>query len=312
MIYKKIIIFLLVFILSALPRHLLAEGDFDNCPMNNGKIDVSEIANITTGADPLKTCHAPVSSFNMNVYQMAMCTSDPTDFIMGLSDNDPCFYLWNTDSGDDLISFGVTKSSEASFPSTLPPTGVYTHAFGTIGSTIDINIELEFDEQKIFAGNSEGTAWSGFPLFLNPQSFVGGGDRNMSMKDFAEANYYGFTEIFSESQSSFNNYSFTYNSFGLQEFLNRFSNTNPNHAGDYNHSFLLNNNNNVASSYSEVTKILVMTEYTTPKVVTDQTSSIIYKYSPDHAALVSFSPVGGGWIVTSILFGSAGFDTSFE
>ena len=83
--------------------------------MNEGKIDVSEITNVTTGSAPLKTCDAPVSAFNLTVHALGMCETDPTDFITGNTNSDPCFYMWNTDTGDTAISFGVTTSSEHLF-----------------------------------------------------------------------------------------------------------------------------------------------------------------------------------------------------
>ena len=75
------------------------------------------------------TCDAPVDSFSLTFYKLAMCTSDPDDFIRGNSTTDPCYYVWNTEEGDNSISFGVTKSSETSFPATLPPSGTYTAAY---------------------------------------------------------------------------------------------------------------------------------------------------------------------------------------
>ena len=60
----------------------------------------------------------------------------------------PCFYLWNHNQGDNAISFGVTKSSETSFPATLPPTGVYTHGFGTISATTGITANLNLMSKK--------------------------------------------------------------------------------------------------------------------------------------------------------------------
>ena len=142
---------------------------------------------------------------------------------------------------------------------------------------------------------------------------MGGGNRSMSMKDFADENYYGFTEAFSESQSSFNNYSFTYNSVETQSFSNRVSRNVPNsHNGALTDTLLLNNDNNLASSYDEVTKILVLDEYASPFTVSDSTKMITYKYSPTYAARLTFSASGGGYIVTSILFGGARFDIEFN
>ena len=102
---------------------LYAANGYDNCPMNGDMIDVSELASVTTGAFPLKTCDAPVSAFELTFHALGMCNSDPTDFLLGNSTVDPCFYLWNTATGDNSISFGVTSSSETSFPATLPPSG---------------------------------------------------------------------------------------------------------------------------------------------------------------------------------------------
>ena len=286
-----------------------AVNGFDNCPMNDGKIDVSEISNITTCSGGLCTCDAPASTFNITVHALALCESDPMENILGNTAVDPCFYLWNTANGDSEISFGVTTSSETTFPAVLPPTGVYTHGYGLVSATIPISVELEFDEQKLYAGNSDGTNWD----LSAPKSFVGGGNRSMSMKDFSEGNIYGFTEAFSESQSSFNNYSFTYNSLETSSFVNRISRNIPNsHNGALTDTFLLNNDNNLASSYDEVTKILVLDEYASPFTISDFTKMITYKYSPTYVARLTFSAFGGGYIVTSILFGGSRFDIEFN
>jgi hypothetical protein len=287
-----------------------AANGFDNCPMNGDKIDVSEIVNITTGTAPLKTCDAPASAFELTFHALGMCDSDPTEFLLGNSTNDPCFYLWNTNTGDSSISFGVTTSSETSFPATLPPTGVYTHGFATISTIVPISIEMEFDEQKMFAGNSDATAWD---LAGGPQKFVGGGDRTMRMQDFALGNYYGFTELFSESQSSFNNYKFEYDSLLTGSFLNKALGTAPIDNGSIRDVFLLNNNNTLADTYDDVAKMVIMDEYANPITITDQTNTITYKYSPRFAARMTFSPIGSGrYIVTSILFGDTQFTMEFE
>ena len=289
-------------------------SNFDSCPLNGSKIDVSELSNITTGSGSLKTCDAPVDSFNIVIYQLTMCTSDPADYLLGNSTENPCVYLWNTSNGDDAISFGVTKSSETSFPATLPPTGVYTHGYASLSSSLNINIELEFDEQRMIAGNSDGTAWHSAPSLNDPQSFVGGGNRTMTMKDFKDANYYGFTELFSESQSSLNNYIFKYNSLSGSTFLNRVDDDTPStHNGNTGTTLLLNDNDELATSYDDAKKLLVIENYSSPITITDQVNTIIYKYSPDKAARVTFSPYGAGnWIVTSIIFGNTQFDITFE
>lgn len=312
----KFFIFLIkfIFVLGTFSSASAQTTPFDVCPMNGDKIDVSEIANISTGgASGTKVCDAPVSSFNITVHQLTMCTSDPTEYLKGNSAEDPCFYLWDTNRGDTAISFGVTKSSAASFPATLPPTGVYTHGFGTLSTTLEINSEFEFDEAKIIGGNSEGTGWYSAPFLNSPQKFLHGGDRNVTMKDLADELYSKFTETFTESQSSFNDYSFTYNSLSTVSFLNTLEReyAAP-HNGNYGRALLLNNNNQLATSYDDATKLISIEDYSSPVTITDDINTIIYKYSPDQAARLTFSPVGSIWIVTSILFGNTQFTIEFE
>ena len=286
----------------------LAHAQTEYCPMNGDKIDVSEISNLA-----VKVCDAPVTSFNIEVFQLAVCTSDPTEFLKGNSTVNPCFYLWDHSKGDNSITFGVTKSSETSFPSTLPPTGVYTHGFGTISSTVGFNAEFEFDEQKIIGGNSDGTAWYSAPFLNSPQSFIQGGDRNVTMKDFIDLNYTKFTETFTESQSSLNDFTFTYNSFSTTTFLNYLEKDTPSpHNGNYGRSLLINNDYDLASSYSDSTKLIYIEDYATPKIVSDQTSSILFKYSPDYAARMTFVANGDNWIVAALFFGNSQFNIEFE
>ena len=307
---KNIFIFTYIFLVHIISGQSFAANGFDNCPMNGDMIDVSELSNVTTGSAPLKTCDAPVSSFELTFHALGMCNSDPTEYILGNSAVDPCFYLWNTAAGDSSMSFGVTSSSETSFPATLPPSGVYTHGFATISTTMPISIEMEFDEQKMFAGNSDATAWD---LGGGAQKFVGGGDRTMRMQDFALGNYYGFTELFSESQSTFNNYKFEYDSLLTGSFLNQALGAAPIDNGNTRDVFLLNTNNTLADNYDDVAKMVIMDEYANPITITDQTNTITYKYSPRYAARMTFSPTGlGGWIVTSILFGDTQFSMEFE
>ena len=290
--------------------NLYAVNGFENCPMVDGKIDVSELGNIATNPGGAITCDAPVDSFSLTFYKLAMCTSDPDDFIRGNSTTDPCYYVWNTAEGDNSISFGVTKSSETSFPATLPPSGTYTAAYAEIATTVPINVELEFDETLMIGGNSEGTGWS----FPPASRFIGGGNRNMTMEDFLSGTYFGFTEAFSESQSSFNNYSFTYNSLSTTEFLNTLVNNTPlSHNGNYRSTFLLNDSGELASTYSDASRLIIKDKFSSPVTITDQTSTVTYKYSPDYAARFTFvASGGGGWFVTSILFGDTQFSMEFE
>ena len=303
-----VLAFLLFF--GMLIGKLHAVNGFENCPMVDGKIDASELENIATNPGGARTCDAPVDNFLLTIYKLALCTSDPNDYILGNSTTDPCFYLWNTAEGDEAISFGVEKGNEFSFPALLPPSGVYTAGYAEMSVTVPINVELEFDEALMFGGNSEGTAWS-LPI---PSRFIGGGDRNMTMQDFLSGSYFGFTEAFSESQSTFNNYSFTYNSLSTTGFLNTLVNdTALSHNGNYRSTFLLNDSGALASTYSDATSLIIKDKFSNPITITDQTSTVTYKYSPDYAARITFVPTGGGgWVVTSILFGDTQFAMEFE
>ena len=303
-----VLAFLLFF--GMLIGKLHAVNGFENCPMVDGKIDASELGYIATNPGGARTCDAPVDNFLLTFYKLALCTSDPNDYILCNSTTDPCFYLWNTAEGDEAISFGVEKGNEFSFPALLPPSGVYTAGYAEMSVTVPINVELEFDEALMFGGNSEGTAWS-LPI---PSRFIGGGDRNMTMQDFLSGSYFGFTEAFSESQSTFNNYSFTYNSLSTTGFLNTLVNdTALSHNGNYRSTFLLNDSGALASTYSDATSLIIKDKFSNPITITDQTSTVTYKYSPDYAARITFVPTGGGgWVVTSILFGDTQFAMEFE
>jgi hypothetical protein len=162
----------------------------------------------------------------------------------------------------------------------------------------------------MFGGNSAGTGWS----VPSPSKFIAGGERNMSMQDFLTGNLFGFTEAFSESQPNFNDYSFTYNSLSTTEFLNTLiSYTAVSHSGNYRSVFLLNDSGRLASTYSDVSSLIIKDEFSSPITITDQTSTVTYKYSTDYAARITVVPTGlGGWFVTSILFGDTQFAMEFE
>ena len=309
--FKKSFKFLTInfFVLSLPIFSAHSQSSIPGCPMNGDKIDVSEISSL--GLIPV--CDAPVESFNIEVFQLALCTSDPTEYLKGNESEDPCFYLWDHNQGDNAISFGVTKSSETSFPAILPPTGIYTHGFGTISATTGINAEFEFDEQKIIGGNTDGTAWYSAPFLNSPQSFIQGGNRNVTMKDFIDLNYSKFTETFTESQSSINEFTFTYNSLSTAMFSNINERAWPApHNGNYGRSLLFNDNYELASSYNEASKIVVIEDYSTPKTMTYQINTIVYKYSPDYAARLTFIANGDNWIVASIFFGNSQFTIELE
>ncbi len=79
------------------------------------------------------------------------------------------------------------------------------------------------------------------------------------------------------------------------------------------HTFLLNDSGALASTYSDATSLIIKDKFSNPITITDQTSTVTYKYSPDYAARITFVPTGGGgWIVTSILFGDTQFAMEFE
>ena len=252
--------------------NLFALNGYENCPMVDGKIDVSELVNIVPYSGTARTCDAPVSNFILTINKLALCTSDPNDYILGNSTADPCYYLWNTAEGNEAISFGVEKGNEYSFPATLPPSGTYTAGYAEISATIPIYVELEFDEELMFGGNSAGTGWS----VPSPSKFIAGGERNMSMQDFLTGNLFGFTEAFSESQPNFNDYSFTYNSLSTTEFLNTLiSYTAVSHNGNYRSVFLLNDSGRLASTYSDVSSLIIKDEFSSPITITDQTSTAV-------------------------------------
>ena len=74
----------------------------------------------------------------------------------------------------------------------------------------------------------------------------------------------------------------------------------------------MNDNYELATSYDEASKIAVVEDYSNPKVMTDQINTILYKYSPDYAARLSFVANGDNWILISIFFGNSQFTIEFE
>ena len=300
--FKKLSFF--IFLISIFnPFHHNAMA-WDTCPMDGTKIDVSELININRPAGINSyVCNAPVDSFNMTVKQLAMCTADPTDYLNGNSSVDPCFYFWNHREGDAAISMGVTPAAETSFPAIFPPTGTYTHGYALTSMTFEITAEYETNA-IVTAGNEAGNAWTG-------ALFVGPGNRSGSMEDMANGSWQLFTEGFLSSQSSKNTLSFSYNSLDTQSFLNTLSLTSV--RGSAQNMYVVNSSGTLASNYSEAQDLLVVETYLEPRVITDLTKEIIYKYSNSLAGRFFWENLGGGnWLALGFQLGYLGFDMEFN
>lgn len=299
--------FFLVVVINAMNSHLYASS-YDACPYEGTKIAREELINLTR---PVGTqsyvCHAPVESFDIVFNQLAMCTADPTQFLNGSSDVDPCIYLMNTRNGDDPLSMGMTSAAETSFPATFPPTGVYTHGYALIDKTISITAEYEVNN-TIRAGNSEGnTTIEG--------TFLGPGNRTVTMENLANGLWTLSTEAFSSSQSTKNTVNFVYNSLSVSQFLNTLSTTSA--LGNSQINYLLNNDGKLASTYSEVDGLLLIETYSNPKVISDQTSEILYKFSPDLAGRIIWENgallgLGDIWVASGFMLGNIRFTMDFN
>ena len=57
---------------------------------------------------------------------------------------------------------------------------------------------------------------------------------------------------------------------------------------------------------------VILTWKDPPKTMTDQINTIVYKYSPDYAARLTFIANGDNWIVASIFFGNSQFTIELE
>ena len=278
---------------------------WDACPMDGAKIDRSELINITRPVGTFSyVCEAPVETFNLTIRQLAMCTSDPTDFLNGNSSEDPCIYLLDYKAGDIPISIGITSASEASFPATFPPTGTYTHGYGLLDKTIEITSEYEVNN-TITAANEDGNGW------VSGVTFFGPGNRTVTMENLVDDLWQLSTEGYASSQSQKNTINFAYNSLSTSSFLNTISSVHPT-SGNIQKTYLLDSNSSLASSYSDVQDLLIVDTYASPKVITDATNEIIYKYSPDIAGRIIWENVGEQWIAYGFMLGNIKFAMEFN
>ena len=291
-----------VFIIQALTVNAFA--NWDACPYEGTKIDRSELTNINRPAGMFSyVCEAPVESFNIVFKQLAMCTADPTDFLNGTSEVDPCIYLMNTNTGDSELSIGITSSAETSFQATFPPTGTYTHGYTLLDKTIGITAEYEVND-VIFAANGDGNAWQ-------VSTFFGPGNRTVTMKNLVDDLWQLSTEGFTSSQSSKNTINFAYDSFSTSQFLNTLSQTHPT-TGNAQMMYLTNSDGKVASTFSEVQDVLIVDTYASPTIITDQTSEISFKYSPDLAGRIIWEEMVGQWVAFGFMLGNIKFSMEFN
>ena len=291
-----------VFIIQAFTLNAFA--NWDACPYEGTKIDRSELININRPAGMFSyVCEAPVESFNIVFKQLAMCTADPTDFLNGTSEVDPCIYLMNTNTGDSELSIGITSSAETSFQATFPPTGTYTHGYTLLDKTIGITAEYEIND-VIFAANENGNAWQ-------VSTFFGPGNRTVTMKNLVDDLWQLSTEGFTSSQSSKNTINFAYDSFSTSQFLNTLSQTHPT-TGNAQIMYLTNSDGKVASTFSEVQDVLIVDTYASPTIITDQTSEISFKYSPDLAGRIIWEETMGQWVAFGFMLGNIKFSMEFN
>ena len=302
-IYK--FIFLLVAI-NALNSNAYASS-VDNCPYEGTKIARGELVDLTRPEGTTSyLCQAPVESFEIVINQLAMCTADPTQYLNGSDEVDPCVYLMNTRNGDDPLTIGMTSVAETSFPATFPPTGIYTHGYALIDKTIAITAEYEVNN-TIRAGNEAGNG-------TIEGTFFGPGNRTVTMKNLEDGLWTLSTEAFSSSQSTKNTMNFVYNSLSITQFLNTLSTTSA--LGNAHMNYLLKTDGKLASTYSEVDGLLLIETYGDPKVVTDQTTEILYKFSPDLAGKIVWEKMNFGagdvWIASGFLLGNIRFTMDFN
>lgn len=278
---------------------------WDTCPMDGTKIDRSELINVTRPAGTFSyVCEAPVETFDITIRQLAMCTSDPTDYLNGNSSEDPCIYLLDYKAGDTPISVGITSAAETSFPATFPPTGTYTHGYGLLDKTIAITAEYEVNN-TILAANENGNGW------VPGITFFGPGNRTVTMENLANAQWQLSTEGFASSQSQKNTINFAYNSLSTSSFLNTLSSVHPT-SGNVQKTYLLDSNSSLASTYNEVEDLLIVDTYASPKVITDATNEIIYKYSPALAGRIIWEKSGPLWIAYGFMLGNVQFAMDFN
>ena len=296
------LLILILFNLNFFNSSALAQ--WDSCPYEGTKIDRSELININRPAGIISyVCEAPVDSFNIVFKQLAMCTSDPTDFLNGTSEDDPCIYLMNTNTGDSELSIGITSSAETSFQATFPPTGTYTHGYSLLDKTIGITAEYEVNG-AILAANEDGNAWQG-------ATFFGPGNRTVTMENLVDDLWQLSTEGFTSSQSSKNTINFAYDSLSTSEFQSTLSQTHPT-TGNVQMMYLTNSDGKVASTFSEVQDVLIVETYASPTIITDQTSEISFKYSPDLAGRIIWEETMGQWVAFGFMLGNIKFSMEFN
>ena len=298
---KKFVLF--IFLLAVLNPFNASSTAWDTCPMDGTKIDVSELININRPAGIASyVCNAPVATFDMEIKQMALCTADPTNYINGISSVDPCFYLLNHRTGDSVINVGITPAASASFPTTFPPTGTYSHSYALLNNTFSITAEYETNA-TVLAANEAGNGWIA-------SSFVGPGNRSVSMRNMALGSWQLFTEGFQSSQSSKNTMLFSYDSLSTSNFLNTLTSTNS--RGNLEILTLVDSSGNLAADYSDVSDMLFIETFPSPIEITDKTTELRYMYSQRLAGRFIWTNAGSSWVSLGFHLGSIGFKTEFN
>ena len=131
------------------------------------------------------------------------------------------------------------------------------------------------------------------------------------MKNLVDDLWQLSTEGFTSSQSSKNTINFAYDSLSTSEFQSTLSQTHPT-TGNVQMMYLTNSDGKVASTFSEVQDVLIVETYASPKIITDQTSEISFKYSPDLAGRIIWEETMGQWIAFGFMLGNIKFSMEFN
>ena len=65
-------------------------------------------------------------------------------------------------------------------------------------------------------------------------------------------------------------------------------------------------------TFSEVQDVLIVETYASPTIITDQTSEISFKYSPDLAGRIIWEEIMGQWVAFGFMLGNIKFSMEFN
>ena len=113
--------------------------------------------------EELEECLHTPQQYKLTIYEMGLCTSDPTS--IAVFDKTNCVETMNTTSGTEIdLAPGDSSSKLAAFPSSnsRPASGTYTHAYILLGNGFKMKGVYQLADGTTYYSRSSTDSWGPF------------------------------------------------------------------------------------------------------------------------------------------------------